>query len=434
MPNDNYPWDPYSDQPHILRDKRFKRQLYRQGAGSSVKTLLYLFLLPFVALLLLFRTKYHSGQKVDNIGLCVNISDELEGQTRVSPDQIRELIDELGVRDILIRLPLAQMERFNDYEAFISRFCDKTVLVNVLQDRKHIEDSALLVSSLDRIYSCLGDKAQTFQIGNSINRRKWGFVSVNEYFDFYKIAQDLRDKKYPSLKLLGGNTIDFELPNFARSVFHASKLQYDGIATQLYVDRRGAPENSQFGFDLVAKIAWFYEMIKLSRKSKNKLYITETNWPLLGTEPYAPAVGDCMVDEEKQACYLVRYYLLAIASGKVEKCYWHQLVAPGYGLIDNRGSVIRKRKAFYCLKTLISLFDGASILSFEHDRAGYYRLRARNDRGTIQALWANDQIINVELPSGHTLLSMDGCKLSNSDDVALSLGDAPVFVCDYDAY
>ena len=82
----------------------------------------------------------------------------------------------------------------------------------------------------------------TFQIGNSINRKKWAFVSIDEYFSFFKIAYDLKNDKFPNIKLLGSNIIDFDLPFFARSIFHFKSIFYDGIATQLYVDRRGGPE------------------------------------------------------------------------------------------------------------------------------------------------------------------------------------------------
>jgi len=38
----------------------------------------------------------------------------------------------------------------------------------------------------------------------------------------------------------------------------------------------------------------------------------------------------------------------------VSKLYWHQLVAPGYGLVDNRDKAIRKTPAFYKFKQLIN--------------------------------------------------------------------------------
>ena len=40
------------------------------------------------------------------------------------------------------------------------------------------------------------------------------------------------------------------------------------------------------------------------------------------------------MDEETQADYLVRYYLLTLGTGLVERVFWWQVVARGYGLVD----------------------------------------------------------------------------------------------------
>ena len=45
---------------------------------------------------------------------------------------------------------------------------------------------------------------------------------------------------------------------------------------------------------------------------------------------------------------------IAKDTNKVGKLYWHQLVAPGYGLVDNRDGVVRKTPAFYKFKQLIN--------------------------------------------------------------------------------
>ena len=113
------------------------------------------------------------------------------------------------------------------------------------------------------------------------------------------------------------------------------------------------------GCDTLAKINWFSSILNSSAKSAKKLIITEVNWPLEETRPWAPAYGDCMVSEQLQTTYLVRYYLLMMASGKVDMCYWHQLVAPGYGLVDNLGSELRKRDAYYSFKVMLALFSNS---------------------------------------------------------------------------
>jgi len=42
------------------------------------------------------------------------------------------------------------------------------------------------------------------------------------------------------------------------------------------------------GLDLVSKIHLLFALATLSPKSTNDIYITETNWPISNTAPYAP--------------------------------------------------------------------------------------------------------------------------------------------------
>jgi hypothetical protein len=68
------------------------------------------------------------------------------------------------------------------------------------------------------------------------------------------------------------------------------------------------------------------------------------------------------VDEESQADYLARYYLLALGSGLVERVFWWQLVARGYGLIDPADPVNpRRRPGFFALKALLRELDGSRL-------------------------------------------------------------------------
>jgi hypothetical protein len=48
------------------------------------------------------------------------------------------------------------------------------------------------------------------------------------------------------------------------------------------------------------------------------------------------------------------YIKIAKDTNKIDKLYWHQLVAPGYGLVDNRDGVVRKTLAFYKFKQLLN--------------------------------------------------------------------------------
>ena len=96
-----------------------------------------------------------------------------------------------------------------------------------------------------------------------------------------------------------------------------------------------------------------YALAKLSPKTTADIYITEVNWPLSDTAPYAPTSELECVSEEEYSKFMLEYLKIAKESGKVQRVYWHQLIAPGYGLVDHREGKIRKTKAFEDYKQML---------------------------------------------------------------------------------
>ena len=238
-----------------------------------------------------------------------------------------------------------------------------------------------------------------------------------------------------SVKLLGGAVIDFELHELGGSLFNRFPFQYDGYASLLYVDRRGAPENRQFGFDLPGKIDLLARLVassaKVDPRGKPSLWITEVNWPLRDTGPYAPSLDDCRVGEREQLRFLVRYFLLALATGSIAACFWHQLVAPGYGLIDNRGGAVRMRPAFHGFATLCRLFNGADIEGFDcEDELGHYRLIARKDDVAIVALWRSGGEASIPMPPDKRAIGIEGEALAIEEGRADTIGDSVTYLVD----
>ncbi len=177
---------------------------------------------------------------------------------------------------------------------------------------------------------------------------------MGEYLKWYQHIQAIRDEKYPDLKLIGSSVIDFEYHYTIRTLFNFCSLKYDKLSSLLYVDRRGSPNNTQMGiFDTKNKISMLYSLAKLSSKTSDEIYITEVNWPLSNTAPYAPTSELECVSEETYARYMREYLEIAKESGKIQRVYWHQLIAAGYGLVDDRGGIIRKTKAFEEYKQML---------------------------------------------------------------------------------
>ena len=168
------------------------------------------------------------------------------------------------------------------------------------------------------------------------------------------MAQRVRDQNFPELKLIGPSVIDFEYYYTASSLFNLKNIKFDKLSSLLYVDRRGAPDKRQYGFNFKNKINLLTSMVHLSAKANNEIYITEANWPLENTAPYAPTSEKECVSESDYSQYMQDYIKIAKGTNKIDKLYWHQLVAPGYGLVDNRDGVVRKTLAFYKFKQLLN--------------------------------------------------------------------------------
>jgi len=373
-----FKWDNYSDQPALLTDKAYKKKMRKKEFFSLVQTFfIALVMLPFSILAMPFvKRKEIDSKHFFSMGV----------DFERNPQESLLFLDELGVESILLRFKLWEMQMLPQLKAFIQTSKKRHITLKILQDREHIEDLALLENDLKQIFTQLDGFIDIYEIGSTINRSKWGFFSLNEYHQFFKVAYNLQQKSFPKSKLIGSSVIDFEYHFTAHSLFNLCKFHYDGIASLLYVDRRGAPENTQMGFALSDKIALLSTLVWLSPKTNKKLYITETNWPLSGTAPYAPTSEKECVSESLYSDYMLRYHYLAFASQQVDSIAWHQLIAPGYGLVDNRDS-LHKRKAFASYQFMVQTLKNAQFLRLDIKR-GYYILQCLIEEQLLQIHWS----------------------------------------------
>jgi hypothetical protein len=339
------PWHP-SDQPDLVRDPAVRRAA-RHGAWWHylITAATALAMVPLVV--------------TRRLGLAALRSPAVPlwpafagvGITPRSGGELRELVEELGVRRLLLRLPPdgAGLDRAL---ACLDAFADREVLPVVLQDRALVCDHAAWERQLRRICEALPARIRHLQIGNAVNRLKWGCATVEEYLDLVEIAAGvLRD--HPRLRPVGPAIIDFEPLPLLRCLFDRRRLPWAACAVLLYIDRRGGPAGRQFGgLDLAGKLDWLAALAGCAPR-RPRLWITEVNWPLTGTGDHCPTSAAECVDEEMAARHLVDYFRIARASRLVDRCYWWQLIHPGYGLVDDRGG-IRRRPAFTALRELLA--------------------------------------------------------------------------------
>ncbi len=407
-------WDNYSDQPAQLQDRAYKQMMRKRQLPSLLKTFgIALVMLPFSLIAMPFVKRKVIKQK-DFFSMGVDFERE--------PKTALELIEEIGVKNILLRFKLWEMQNLEVLANFIEKCKNKNITLKILQDRENIEDLELLKKNLETIFTKLDGLVNNYEIGSTINRAKWGFFSVDEYNKFFLVAYGLKKTKFKNIKLLGSGIIDFEYHFTAHTLFNLFKYKYDGVSSLLYVDRRGAPENTQLGFALSDKIAWLNTMVWLSRKTTNKIHITEVNWPLSGTAPYAPTSEKECVSETEYANYMLRYYLLAFASQQIDSLSWHQLIAPGYGLVDNRKGIV-KREAYTTFKYMLDSLNSAQFLRLDIKR-GYYILQCLVNEKLLQIHWSlkettlkNENFFQVYSKNGNQIY-----------DEILEIGSSPLYI------
>ncbi len=413
-----FSWDPYSDQAALLQDRAYKKTMRKKEWFSLLKTyLLAIFMLPIAWLVMPFaKRKPTTSSNFFTLG----VDFERESEATLA------MLDELGVQSILVRIGLWEMEKLPSLAKFIEKNKDRHIVCKIMQDREHIEDLELLQKELIQVFSL--EHVNIFEIGTTINRAKWGFFSVNEYLQFYKVAYRLKKRRFKDIKLIGSGVIDFEFHWTAHTLFNFCALKYDGISALLYVDRRGAPENTQLGFNLSDKIALLSSLVSISPKTKKRIYITETNWPLTGTVPYAPTSEKECVDEITYTNYMVRYYLLAFASAQLELVSWHQLIAKGYGLVeyDFDEKKLKKRPAYKAYKAMLTHLQNAEFLRLDIKR-GYYRLICMQNKKLLEVHWSLHIQKELDISKHYEVYDIFGTKVASA---AVTIGQSPYYIYD----
>ena len=346
---DKIVWDHLSDQPHQHATKLEKLGVRLRDAPAHLG--------QYGALMLagpriwrryreLSRDLYRSPLVWPGTGICVRPWPD-------DPEALLAGIADLGCPQVLLRLH--PWDSDHDAEEELARELQARgheLSFALPQNRDLVRDPARWRASIEELAERFTPYGKAFQLGQAVNRSKWGIWRTDDYFDLAASAGEIL-RRYPGVELLGPAVIDFEVHVTAGIVnLRRCPVRFDALASLLYVDRRGAPENTQLGFDSVGKTVLLQAIADTSPHCDGRSWITEVNWPLW-EGPHSPAGKSVSVDEESQADYLARFYLMTLATGCVERVFWWQLIARGYGLVapDDDGG-LRRRPAFRTLATL----------------------------------------------------------------------------------
>lgn len=409
-------WDDYSDQPLAALDRRERSRNYPFGRGMRM----VLDMLRFgPAIWLRYRQQLRFAfsttiEMKDRIGMAV-------APDSSTLDRELELLAGLGPVPVLVRL--ARQDDPETIEARVQlikelRGRGHGVKVAMLQDRhavKHPQSwQQFVFSILDRVASDI----TSIEFGHAINRVKWGLWSFSELRSFYGVLPDLQ-RRYPNLEITGPATIDFEYPFMLSALrLWPKQVKLAAVSHHLYVDRRGAPENLQNGFGAVAKFA-----LAKAVAAGSGVEVSEVNWPIKGTGVHSPvtppfnypesatqAVFDSGVSESDAADFMIRYLVLAVCSGLVERVYWWRLLARGYGLVDiDDDGETRERPGYQALKQFLATLGSARLTHAELPDAGaqhkgHYLFKFQRPDGEQVALcWSHGDALKFppQLQYGH---------------------------------
>jgi tRNA A-37 threonylcarbamoyl transferase component Bud32 len=480
---DKIVWDHLSDQPHQHAGRLSKLRVRLADASIHATTAVTVArAVPRIwrRFRELPRELYGGAVPWGGAGVCLRPWPE-------APEALLALVEQLGTPHLLLRLHPWQEDHRAEEElaAELSRRgYDLTFALP--QNRELVRDPARWRASLASLGERFSPYGRRFQVGQAINRSKWGVWNLREYAELARGAEEVL-RRLPGVELLGPSVIDFEYHlaiaalNLPNAGFH-----FDAVSGLLYVDRCGPPEGRQVGFDTVDKVrllraiadtgincCWGPRQEEEKHEptgraagpggvsgsdgaggptgaagpdgtggptgaagprhaggptGRGRCWITEMNWPLW-EGPHSPAGRDVSVDEETQADYLARYYLLALGTGLVERVFWWQLVARGYGLVDPGGAPRgRCRPSFHALRTLLAELEGSRLEEVlpAPPPARLFRYR-RPDGGDLVAAWSPVRRRGRLPRPAVRVVGRDGSELPPPPGVEVELLPAPAY-------
>lgn len=393
---DKIVWDHLSDQPHqhATRAERARVRMSDATAhGAALTALLSAAPRIWLRYRRLQKTLFETPVAWQGVGVALRPRPE-------DPEGLLAALEATGVRRVLMRLHPWEADRTADRELAAElhrRGYDLSFAVP--QVRELVRDLDFWSAAVEEIAETFTPFGRQFQIGQAINRSKWGVWTYREYLALAARACDIL-RRYDGVEIMGPAVIDFEFQATAAVLnMKAEGVHFDIVSSLLYVDRRGQPENEQVGFDSPNKAALLKAIAEASRLSGDRCWVTEVNWPLW-EGPHSPAGRTVSVDEETQANYLTRYYLLMLASGMIERVYWWRLIARGYGLVEPSPSgELRLRASHRALKALESQLGAGTftrlLVASEEARLMLFEDPHGHE---IAVGWSLDEPVKIELP------------------------------------
>jgi len=410
-PRDIWIWDDRSDQAFSALERKERVRLYPRGRSWHL-------LKATVAAAWSVRKHYRSS-KGRAFTTPVKLKDRFGIALEPDKDSQRieiELLHKLGAAPVLLRFYHHEgQSRWHEQADLVRQLsaAGHEVKISLVQDRRALQEPDAWQEFVHEVLELTHEHIAAVEFGHAINRVKWGIWDFEELKNLYAPLVELR-QRYPAVNITGPATIDFEYPFLLAAMKQwPQHVPVAAISHHLYVDRRGAPENPQSGFNAIDKFALASAIASYFKVPDAKVVVSEVNWPISGTSIYSPVtspfeyrlakpgeVPDNGVEEFSYSDYMLRYIVLALCSGLVDRVFWWRLVARGYGLVDkNADGELRERPAFLALQHFLltlgdSTFVQASLPEQRDQRHGLYQFDfERPDGEHLLLCWSHGPAI-----------------------------------------
>lgn len=248
------------------------------------------------------------------------------------------------------------------------------------------------------------------------------------YFNLLKKGYEASKSVRPDLNVIGGATAGVP-QEWLEQLFELGGLDYmDSLSVHPY-RYPSEPEGLQ------EEIEGLNQLVREYNDGETiPLWFSEIGWPT--------HLNPTGVDENTQAAYLIRAYVLSIAAG-VEKIFWYNLMDTGtdklsnehnFGIIHNTGDVLgayTPKPAYVALATLSRQLTGANAVN-QAVADGIYHYTFDKNNEKINVLWSlekQDVTLNVQAPL--TITDMMGRKITytpSEGKVYLTLTGEPLFI------
>lgn len=297
------------------------------------------------------------------------------------------LLKELGSSNILYDLYLNDINSLQEDLSFIKENQGLKLTINIIKDKEY-KDFELLKKDLTLIFSSFKSLCINFKISLLPNK----IYNAKEYEELYTLAYEIKTSKFKDFKLIGPSTNDFDLNDITQTLFSKKNIFFDKVCFSLCDNKLSFPEEKKtFSLNIEKLINITHALSTLAIKAKSTMLISNISYDAK--------------DEQKQANHLVRYYLLAFASKRVDQAFCENLIDEKMGLTYLQNNEVIKRKSFYALKTMIHLLQGSKVEKYTQASGLHVLTLLDKNKRKLDVVWVQGEG-SVELTESKIVLDM----------------------------